>query len=312
MRKIVLLIISIFCFYVAGSQNLVPNGDFEQFYSCPNMAGQLTKTKFWFEPSIGSSDYFNACGTGFANVPYAFGTPNFQLGRSGVAYTGMLLFHEALGLYREYIEIALDSTLIAGTCYDFDMYFNLCNNSKYTVSTIGVYFSDTMISGVGSSSNLPFTPQIVNNPSNFPDSLNWTLISSNYIAVGGENYLIIGNYYDDLNTDTATVSPSGNAFSYIFIDDVSLKRCLPGGIHDFDSVEPVAVYPNPSSGRFNFKGLKENCEIDILNIVGETILKVNGAENFLSIDISDKSKGLYFYRITSGTKLIQRGKILLN
>ena len=52
--------------------NLVPNGDFETYNSCPTGASQITKAIPWFQPFTpqSSTDYFNICYTGnYVGVP---------------------------------------------------------------------------------------------------------------------------------------------------------------------------------------------------------------------------------------------------
>jgi hypothetical protein len=148
---------------VCEAQNLVPNGDFEQYSNCPVGFGQIDSLLYWFNPCIppyggsgtlsGSSDYFNACNdTAGVNVPYSsFG---FQLAHSNNGFAGLALFFINISNFREYIEVPLTSPLIANNCYYFEMYVSLANNSGYTADTIGAYFSDTIVSNLHS--HLPF------------------------------------------------------------------------------------------------------------------------------------------------------------
>jgi len=68
----------------------------------------------------------------------------------------------------------------------------------------------------------------------------------------------------------------------------------------FQSSHNVKVYPNPSSGIFNFDwNENSNGELVVVNIFGETILKQEVAANSkLSLDFSSFSKGIYFYSIS--------------
>lgn len=69
-----------------------------------------------------------------------------------------------------------------------------------------------------------FTPQI-NNSSGYFDSLNWTLVSGTYIASGGENWIVIGNFKDDATTSTSVYNSLGAPSCYVYIDNVSLTPC---------------------------------------------------------------------------------------
>ena len=229
MKKIITIYILLTC-GIGYGQNLVPNGDFEQFSGCPTNWGQIDSALFWMNPTIvgaggGSPDYFNSCATSFlVNVP---SNPiGFQIPHSGNAYGGILLYHLFVGSnIREFIEVPLVSPLIANQQYHFEMYANISDDGAASTDAIAVYFSDTVISGVNNALPLPFNPQINNISGNFLDSLNWTLVSGDYTALGGESYLIIGNFKDDSLTTTIpnNTPENGSApVAYALIDDVSL------------------------------------------------------------------------------------------
>jgi len=119
MRKSILLLLLFSTTLVVKGQNLVPNGGFEQYTSCPNNFAQLDSALFWHQPTTASSDYFNQCAPLGISVPYnAFG---FQQAHSGVAYGGIYLFTGGIPLnYREYCETSLLSPLNAGACYHIE------------------------------------------------------------------------------------------------------------------------------------------------------------------------------------------------
>jgi choice-of-anchor B domain-containing protein len=72
----------------------------------------------------------------------------------------------------------------------------------------------------------------------------------------------------------------------------------------------VIIYPNPNEGVFNFSNMNKNSIINIFDINGELIYKKETAENFQRVDLSNKSKGLYFYQIINNNN-INSGKIIL-
>jgi hypothetical protein len=77
MNKLCCLIGMFFASGVCEAQNLVPNGDFEQYHSCPTFHSQLDSALYWFNPGLylpGNStpDYYNACGSPPASVPDNF------------------------------------------------------------------------------------------------------------------------------------------------------------------------------------------------------------------------------------------------
>jgi PKD repeat protein len=103
------------------------------------------------------------------------------------------------------------------------MYFNLANISMFNSDDIQVYFSDVLVSGA--SNPLPFVPHIYNPAGNFPDSVNWTIVSGIYTANGTENFIIIGNFLDSTNSTAILYNAStGTNVAFAFIDDVSLVK----------------------------------------------------------------------------------------
>lgn len=202
MNKTYLLIILQLFGNFTFSQNLIPNGGFEQYYGCPNDYSQIDSALFWTSPTKGTPDYFNECAPSFPNVPYAVN--GFQYAKGGVAFAGIYRFsqldYNPPTNYREYIETPLLSTLSSGTCYNFEMYISLAEASKYNCPNISVYFSDTLLKDTTTVMQLNAVPQINNGGGLFPDTTNWILFTGTYVANGSENFLIIGNFENDQNT----------------------------------------------------------------------------------------------------------------
>ncbi|HKR07242.1 MAG TPA: hypothetical protein VJY62_21590 [Bacteroidia bacterium] len=182
MNKLCLIIMFITC-GVCNGQNIIPNGNFEQYSSCPSNTSQLDLALPWFNPTQATPDYFNQCATGFnPSVPYNYF--GFQQTYDGMGYSGVVLFHNQSANTREYIEVPLTDSLTANECYHFEMHINLGNNCMFTSNDIGVYFSDSIIGGILNNNNLTFTPQINFNLGVYTDTLNWTLLSGNFTALG--------------------------------------------------------------------------------------------------------------------------------
>ena len=255
MKKL-LTILLLLTYGICSGQNLVPNGDFEQYWHCPTGGQQLDSAKFWTKPTAGTPDYYNQCGTGTQNVPYTgYG---FQHAHSGVGFGALIQIWYQYPNYREYIESPILSTtnsLEANHCYHFEMYINLANVCLYSSHNIGVYFSDSIINDSLLSTHLLFIPQIINPPGNLADTLNWTLVSGNYTAHGGESYLIIGNFDNTSSTtvDSLPFGVVGYPWARVNIDDVSLTpiSCTVGITEQNEST--LTIYPNPVIDELNVK-----------------------------------------------------------
>lgn len=300
---------------ICYSQNFVPNGDFEQFYGCPGNLSQLDSAMFWINPSTGANpvggtpDYYNQCAAAVSGVSVPNNEFGFQQAHSGVAYSGIYLWMNGGNNYREYIEVPLTTTLITNGCYHFEMYLNLGDICRYTSDNIAVYFSDTLIENINNWLPLPFVPQL-NNSGNEPDTMSWILVEGNYVASGGENYLIIGNFNDDSNTDTTLVNNNapllGNSV-YCYIDDVSLTLCT--GIYQFINNFDIKISPNPVAN--NLKVVISNeklSEIFLYDIHGRKIFEMK-FKNSIVLNIEGLKEGVYLYDIKN-SGITKRGKVV--
>jgi hypothetical protein len=59
------------------------------------------------------------------------------------------------------------------------------------------------------------------------------------------------------------------------------------------------VFPNPSSGIFNIE-LNQAGKLQVLNVTGQVVLDkdFDASENFIQIDLTQNTKGLYLIRFT--------------
>src|ERR1700757_1468337 len=82
---IILIFILSLCNF-AKAQNLVPNGNFEIYDTCPNDISQITYAVKWYNAQPNTSpDYFNTCNS-YANVPNTiFGYQKDCCGGNGIA-----------------------------------------------------------------------------------------------------------------------------------------------------------------------------------------------------------------------------------
>jgi hypothetical protein len=87
------------CFFQLAyceAQNLVPDPSFEIYSNCPQGSNQLDYASSWFNPSLTSPDYFNACDTiGEVSTPYNWW--GFQIPRTGAAYAGIIVYVNLFG-----------------------------------------------------------------------------------------------------------------------------------------------------------------------------------------------------------------------
>jgi len=311
MKKLCFLILFSFIFKINQGQNLVPNGDFENYTSCPGALGLIINAAPWVNPSLASPDYFNSCAT-VSTVDVPQNVLGYQQPHSGNGYVGIFVFTQPplIFNYREYIEVQLATPLVANSCYHFEMYVNTADESKFAVEELNIYFSNAVLTGYPVN-QLPFIPQMTNTAGFISDTLAWNLISGEYYAVGGESYLTIGNYKDNASTNFITIDSTAQyAGAYYYIDDVSLILNPCSGIEDVNSKDAISVFPNPVKNVLNVATNNQvPSEIKLYDATGKIYLQQQFV-NAATINTEHLEQGIYFYEIKFNDGGTKHGKVI--
>lgn len=292
----------------SGQINLVRNPSFEDTISCPTVWGNIAPfLKYWHNPTASSPDYYNVCATYFSgcSIPFALG---YQYPRTGNGYCGLSPFETPNPNAREYIQGELIDTLHAGKRYCVSFYVSLANSARYSIANMEAYFSEDLIS-IGTLNNLPFTPQISNPPSiQLTDTLNWMKISGEFMAIGNERYITIGNYNEDSTTDTSLFNPSflgTTNQSYYYIEDVSVV-CCDCEQDNSDIFVANAFSPNRDgiNDILHVKGTIEDLDFRIFNRWGEQVFYTNDTSKgwdgtFNGVELNN---GVFFYVLSGLNK----------
>ena len=190
---------------------------------------------------------------------------------------------------------------------------SLADSSIYAVNNIGAYFSVNNIYQ-STNYNLNYLPQILNDSTNpLTDKIKWTLIEGNYIATGGERYLLIGNFSDDYSVDTIFVGGSWGSFYYIDDVFVGLDTTVNSSEKQFND-ESVLVFPNPTNDLLYITYYLDNdYEFELFDILGKKILSHKLCANFNNetVLLKDFAEGIYYYKIKSNNKIIRSEKLLI-
>ena len=223
-------ILSVLMLSKVSAQNLIPNPSFEEYITCPDGNFQLCSS--WSSPTeFGSPDFYHSCSLTGASIPYQ-GLFGFQYPENGEGMVGIYIFKnehmsQSVSNLREYIQCQINTALEANTCYLFSMYVNLSNISYYSSNNIGCFISSDPISLNGENNLLlDYSPQI-NSYAVLNDTLNWIKISGIYEAIGGEEYLTIGNFFPDSSTHYEIFNPNDDFMmkaAYFYVDNVSLTE----------------------------------------------------------------------------------------
>jgi len=189
------------------NKNLVPNPSFEER---KNKSNSITNAIPW--KNVGTVDYYMK--------PEKRDTSRFKGAHSGSCYAGLRFQTE----YKEYMYVQLTEPLERGQTYRFQMYVRLLGASTVTLKQLGVYFSDVIYDD-----KMTFDKEHQIDTSyakGISGTFDWIPIKGDYVAKGGEKYIIIGNF-NLMKKDMVKVNKF-NLFefkeAYYYIDDVSLKK----------------------------------------------------------------------------------------
>lgn len=243
-----LLIILLPNYLFSQNYNLVPNSSFE--FNTDNLylindTDFSTNNYCWIKANDEAPNYGKVIDTG---VTYPF----YPYPNEGVSYIKLSFKNpkmniiskqilDSISCYRTYAQTKLLKPLQAGIKYYLSL---LVGNTKFKntdpnlgyynilVNNLGVYFSNNKIGEFSNPNRINFNPQI-----NFTgwsynkfDTFTYTILKGEYIAIGGEQYMTIGNfdYYKDTYLDyvrPGLILPDSmtlNYNSYLFIDDITL------------------------------------------------------------------------------------------
>lgn len=203
-----LLLCCIAFLHVHGQdQNLVMNPDFEDENLCEHHV--ICSPKGWYttlHESVTNYSRFS------------------KRAHSGTHQLGINLF-DSRSAKRSYVQTPLKCGLQKDITYKFKMYMRARN---YATNCVGVYFSAEATDTITNKALL-FEAQI-SNPSKealFNADGDWFIFEGDYIAKGGERFMVIGNFEDPNKCRLKRVGKSLKfPHSSYYIDDVSLEPLI--------------------------------------------------------------------------------------
>jgi gliding motility-associated-like protein len=224
--------ISIFILFWAvqcTAQNLIPNHSFEDTAKIINGFDWPAE---WQMAGGGNTqpEYYNQYQDTLWTVPQSYLGYQYPNNESSFIGLRMYTLFREWKMTRDYIQARLNQTLLADTNYCFRIHVNLPDSMQYASrSQLGIYFSSSKVSST-SNFNLPYTPQIIVSPTDYiSDKENWTVFNHTYKAIGGERFLVMGNFNDTNAVDTLFTGGSTRELSYYgtyyFIDNLYLGSC---------------------------------------------------------------------------------------
>ncbi len=313
---------------VHGQVNLVPNPSFEEYSQCPEFEDQIQFANGWSKFSVGMStpDYYNSCGLSAGyGVPKSLGDYQDDNRNCG-AYAGLITFATSLTNYREQIGIQLNQQLIIGQIYYISFYTVLGqsniggNHNGMPSNNIGIRLSTV---SYGANNPAPINNlSHLNSDSIVIDSVNWTRINGSFIADSAYNYLAIGNFFNDVSTDTNNFDCASclNRYSYYFVDDICISKdsllCNGGiellpcslSVHESNFENQISIFPNPVNDILQVESEKPIEKVDFYNYFGQLIFtKENFPNDDYKLNLEQIDAGIYFVKIhTQSSEVVQK------
>jgi hypothetical protein len=298
------------------AQNLVPNHSFELRDTCleVNTAYTIdTGPLGWFSAG-GTGDYFMSC------LPYgAFnGVPlsswAFQYPQDGECYAGVVTYQQGTGA-REYFMIQLTEPLVEGQTYFASFYASptwggtaLYPQMYLASSNVGMAFTTQprlWVNGDPWPTGGNFAH--VYNPWVISDTLGWTLVSGSFVADSAYQYIMLGNHFDNANTDTLHFAQfNWNPTAHTLIDNVCVspnpKGCpLALGVPE-PVLDEVVLFPNPASGDIALSGVPQGSTLTIHDALGRVVWGEEGISGAWRRNLVAWSRGTYMLRLEQQEK----------
>lgn len=319
MRLPLLIFLFVWAVSLKAQVNLVPNPSFEEKSSCPTGISQLSLSIGWNSPTACTPDYLHACNPpvyGYPQVGVPDNTWGSQPAHNGQAYGGFYCFNWVQHNMREYIQIELLDTIIKRQQYQVSFYVSLADDGRYSVNTIGAYFSQNPIYQ-NDVYNFNYEPQVKNTSANpLTDKDNWMLITETFSSdAGGERYITIGNFSDDEYSDTIYHYSGDTSYtwSYYYIDDVSVISLDTTTAMPETEKPKLKIFPNPAGNQITIEQLSvsgNQLSVEVYDALGRlvTLSVVEGQQTTIPLNLS---KGVYLLRVKEKEEVVFWEKLII-
>lgn len=214
---------------VCAQVNLVRNPSFEHIDSCRFPADNIMAAFPWDSLVAGRGGVSELLSTKCPPFAINFGA-GVQYPRTGNSLATLYVYNTSdVNTYyyqRDYLQEPLSHPLFNKKSYCVTFYLQLQNTSGIAIDRVGAYFDNGTLTTQSYYAWAIANAQIESPHGVFlNDTTNWVKVQGIITANGGEAYITIGNFRDNINTDTIMFPPPilgmGNIV-YYFVDDVSV------------------------------------------------------------------------------------------
>ncbi len=214
----------------AAAENLIANPGFESFSAVPigwfKKGEHYTRVmKYWESPTAASPDIFGPK----VRVPTYWAEKGFgvQPPHSGGAMSGLTTYGcaEKKTHCREYIAARLNEPLVVGQIYYAEFYVSHLPGSYFS-NNLGMLFSEKQIYHK-TDELITGTPQISASDILEIKKGKWQKIAGQFTAAAASEYLLIGNFFSDADSEFKADQNNTIPYAYYYIDDVTVKKLPP-------------------------------------------------------------------------------------
>lgn len=308
-QKLFVYIIFYFPLNLFG-QNLILNGGFEDFSSCPSKNGNFYVYDWSVPGSLSTPDLFSSCAPEdeFASIENAWiQTQPYQ----GNSYGGIVVFVKG-SQYREYITAHLNSRLLKDSIYKISLAVSQPPLSRWSIDFLEGVFSSDKITFFGNREWLTKADVSFHNKQFLKtEAGQWITLSTEYKASGEEKFITIGNFR--LNDTSKTQLIEGRKSTeykktynqaYYLIDDFSIEPLFEPNENSYTTCRDTLTL----IFEHNVYSLNEGNKISIHNFM-QTYL--NNKDVYISILGFADSTGSYEYNYELSMKRAKEVETLL-
>ncbi len=266
-----------------SENSLIINGSFETLTTCPDDFGQIQNASAWISTAADDADLFATCSGDGTNVGVPTNAFGFQVPTDeSLNYAGITVFGP--DDQRSFLTIPLLTPVTPGQTYCASFDVSLAELSGIALDEIGLYFSNDVPTNILGSS-----PQITSGNEEILDEKDaWTTISGSFTASSEFEFVTIGNFATNANTNTF-IQPQGimSNVAYYYLDNIRLITT------EISIPENVVVCQGESTELF---ATSDFCEHEWVNVDNPNDILSAGA----SVIVSPESTTTYRYAGLNG------------
>jgi outer membrane protein OmpA-like peptidoglycan-associated protein len=219
--------------FAQDTDNLVPNGSFEQITGKLRRLGGIEAAEGWVSPTGVTADLFSRSARieEIAVPENAYGK---EEPKDGDNYAGIVIYSYGDKMPRSYLTAKLTVPMKKGMRYKVSFYASMAELSKYSTNKIGAHISKKPFATKEKVPALIDKTHILHpEEAVFNAMFGWELVCGEYIAEGGERYITIGNFTpndqvkEERNKKPRELKGAQIVAAYYYIDQVSITLLNP-------------------------------------------------------------------------------------